>query len=267
MTFRFTLPTLIAAVFFLSAPAIAQDSTDSASLDSALSALHSGANQKALDELLVLLSETPHDPALLTNAGIAAARLEQWGLAAGLLRDAVEVAPTENAPRQALDFVLAKLPVKEISHSAEFWETYRENVLSGVSLYWLALIGAPLVLLVGLLVLRFIADRRRALVDEEPMPRVGPAHVAAILLLVLHLGLLMTKVMDRGQPRGTIIETKIAAHSAPDSQSPSLFELFAGLEVLILRENEAWAQVRYPGGPTGWIPKSALHFALAPAGG
>lgn len=277
MTFRIlfrNLALLATLSIFGAGTLLAQDTgtsvvanSDLPSFESALAALHNGDNQKALDELRVLLGQTPHDPALLTNAGIAAARLENWGLAAGLLRDAVEIAPSENASRQALDFVLEKLPVKEISHRAQFWEVYRQKVLTGIPLYALALIGAPLVLLVGLLVLRYIADRRRALLDEEPLPRIGFAHVAALLLLTLHLGLLLTKIIDRGQPRATITETKIAAHSAPDAGSPSLFELFAGFEVLVLRENEAWAQVRYPGGPTGWVPKSALHFALLPAGG
>lgn len=269
MTFRILFGRVAAltliGVIFAAGSAFAEDAAPS--FAGALTALHHGDNQKALDELRVLLNQTPDDPALLTNAGIAAARLEQWGLAAGLLRDAVELAPDESAPAQALDFVLEKLPVKEIPHRAEFWEVYRARVLSGVSLFALALVGAPILLLVGFLALRYIGDRRRALLDEEPLPRVGAVHVAALLLLSLHLGLLLTKLMDRGQPRGTVIQEKIAAHSAPDEQAPSLFELFAGLEVLILRENEAWVQVRYPGGPTGWIPRAALHFSVVSPGG
>lgn len=224
--------------------------------------------EKELDDLQVQLAQSPQDPVLLTNTGIAAARLERWGLAAGLLRDAVEVDPGLAAAQQALDFVLEKLPVKEIARSADMWEVYRAEFLSGISLYALFIVGAPLLLLVGLLALRFVTERRKALVDEDPLPRITWIHVLATFLLVIHVGLLLTKLIDRGQTRATITAEKILAHSAPDAEAPALFELFAGLEVLILRENEQWLQVRYPGGSAGWIERRAVRIsALATGGG
>lgn len=254
-------------VILASAPSLAQDSEagSPATFASALDALRKGESQNALDEFQVLLSRSPDDPALLTNAAIAAAQLNQLGLAAGLLRDSIELDPSSLQTRQALAFVMDKLPVKEIPHTVEFWELYRNQVLKGISLFALLAVGAPVLLLVGLLFLRWTAERRKAWADEEPLPPLRWIHGVAVILLALNLVLVISKLIDQGQVRGSILSPKIEARSAADASAPALFELFAGLEVLVLREKDDWVQVRYPGGPTGWVEKNALRISTISA--
>lgn len=275
MSQRLWLVLFLLSGFWLAHPpvSLAQSETPAAgpSFASALQALQTADYQKALDEFLILLQDKPKDPSLLTNGGIAAAQMGQLGLAASLLRDSAELNPDVIQTQQALAFVLDRLPVKEIPHNIESWEVFRTHVLTGIPLAALLLIGAPLILLVGLLFLRWIGDRRKALLHEETLPRLGWVHILAAVLLTFHLALVFAKLVDLGQPRGTILPEKTAARSAADPQAPALFELFAGFEVLVLRESgqgdQAWVQVRYPGGPTGWIEKKAVRVSVVSAVG
>jgi hypothetical protein len=59
-------------------------------------------------------------------------------------------------------------------------------------------------------------------------------------------------------PRATIIADKVSAQIAPGEGQNSLFELYAGFEVLLSNTTPGWTQVRYPGGLTGWVKNDSL---------
>ena len=64
--------------------------------------------------------------------------------------------------------------------------------------------------------------------------------------------------MDENTPRGTIVVEKVHVRAGPGEKEAQLFELFEGNEVLILRVDDDWAQIQFPGAFTGWIPQSAI---------
>jgi hypothetical protein len=55
-----------------------------------------------------------------------------------------------------------------------------------------------------------------------------------------------------------VVSEKTTVYSAPNDKSAALFDLFAGLEVVLDQSNDQWVQVTYPGALTGWIPKSSV---------
>lgn len=159
--------------------------------------LRQGKAEEALTNLQNVLQQVPHDPALLTNLGVAAARLEKWGLALSYLKEAKELGSTYPQTADAIAFVTSQLKVKEIPHQVELWEVFRTYVLQGLSLSALLILGAVLILLTGLLALRFINDRKKALVDEEPLPRIRFIHILSGILLVLCTTLTLAKLVDQ----------------------------------------------------------------------
>ena len=66
------------------------------------------------------------------------------------------------------------------------------------------------------------------------------------------------KLVDLQIPRGTVIADKTSVYSAPDEKSVALFDLYGGLEVILDSQKDSWVQVTYPGGLTGWIPKTSM---------
>lgn len=223
--------------------------------------LQKGDPHAALEIFKTLLQEKTNDPTLLTNAGIAASKSGLPGLAISFLRDSLQLNSDAIQTHQAIEFVETQLPVKEIPHNVEFWEIYRANVLNSLPLIPLLCLGAILTLLVGLLLLRWIADRKKAFQDDESLPRLKAIHFIAVSMFAIVMVLGLSKFVDVRQMRATVVPEKISTKSAADSEAPPLFELYAGLEVLVIREQGAWVQVRFPGGPTGWLERSAVRIS------
>jgi hypothetical protein len=108
------------------------------------------------------------------------------------------------------------------------------------------------------LLLRYFGARRRALLDEQPLPPFPTVGIVLSLGFFVMSFLAVAKAVDQSSLRGTVLPKKIEARSTPDAAGTVLFDLYEGLEVIVQQANDSWIQVTYPGGPTGWVPKSAV---------
>jgi hypothetical protein len=215
--------------------------------------------EQALANFKFALEKASDDPVVLTNAGIAAFDAGKKGWAVAFLRHAISVGSSPRETRRALDFALSQLETKEIPHDTLLWEAFRDNLLFGVSLPNLLFLLAACLLFFGIIWLRFMVARRRALANEEALPSLNILHVTSALLLFLGSGAVWAKVVDLSQVRATVVADKTTAATSPSREAPSLFDLFAGLEVIVQRSQNGWFQVQYPGGPTGWVANSDLY--------
>lgn len=196
----------------------------------------------------------------LVNLALAEFNLGEKGLAVALLRKAVDIDPNFSTSQAALNFILPQLDVKEIPHEIQWSETLRDSVLVPVSLNTYLGLTALFLFAAGWLGFQYIGRRKRALKEETALP--GFPVVAALALVgFLSFGFLTVyKTWDHQVPRGTVVTQKIAVLSAPDAQSPALFDLYSGLEVIVHQTQGDWAQVTYPGALSGWIPKGAVFL-------
>lgn len=217
-------------------------------------------SKSALESFREVLKQHPDDPAVLTNAGIAAQEAGAKGWAIAYLRHALTLGSTLRETKQALEFSLSTLQVKELPHEIEPWEKFRENVLVGISLPWLLFFNGGALLLCGVVWISFFRDRKRAEENEINYPPLRVIHWAASAVLAVSLTLVLCKILDLSEVRGTIVAEKIQAFSAPSTEAPSLFEITEGLEVIVQREDGKWLQIRYPGGPTGWVTTDQVHI-------
>ena len=199
-------------------------------------------------------------PLLLFNIGLTEHRLGKNGLALGIWRKALALKPGYRDANNAVGWVQSKLERSELPHDVEPWEALRTAALVPVALEHYVLASALSLLFGGWLCLRYFGRRRSARLDEKPMPSFPYGTTFLGLLFLAFTFLSFAKALDSQTLRGTIVPKKVEAHSSPDSNSTALFELFEGLEVIIRRTEKIgeseWAQVTYPGGSTGWIPKS-----------
>lgn len=194
----------------------------------------------------------------LVNLGMTEFHLGEKGMAVALLRKAQDLDPDFSTTQSALGFILPQLDVKEIPHEIQWSETLRGSVITTVSLNTYLGLTALFLFASGWLGFQYIGRRKRALKEETALP--GFPIVASIAIVgFLSFGFLtIYKTWDHQIPRGTVTVQKIAVLSAPDAKSPSLFDLYAGLEVIVRQSEGEWAQVTYPGALSGWIPKTSL---------
>lgn len=204
------------------------------------------------------LEKEPSNVQALTNLALVQFQLGQKGWAVALLRKAHDLNPDFSTPKASLDFILPQLDVKEIPHEIQMWESIRSHFVVPFSLSGFLALTALCLFATGWLWLQYIGKRREAFREEKPLPAFPLIPTIITLFFICVLALTLMKVVDQKMPRATIVSEKVTVYSAPGDQSVALFDLFAGLEVVIGQQNENWVQVTYPGALTGWVPKSSL---------
>ncbi len=204
------------------------------------------------------LNMEPENPVLLFNLGMVEMREGRTGFALGLWRKALAHSPRYSPADRAVTWAKTKLERAEIPHEVESWETFRERVLIHFPIDAFLLVTSIFFLAAGWLLLRHLGARRSARLDEKPMPSFPILGTACAVLFGLFALTTLAKAVDSQTIRGTIVEKKVEARSSPEADATPLFELYEGLEVIVKQSTGDWAQVTYPGGATGWIPKRAV---------
>jgi tetratricopeptide (TPR) repeat protein len=204
------------------------------------------------------LAKDPSQIVAWYDLGLTESRLGNAGLAMAFWRKALVLSPSFSQAKHALTYTRNKLEHADIPHDVEMWETLHADVLVYGSLVQFSFFTAIVFFMAAWFALKFIGARRRAILDEKPLPPF-PA-VASILSLafVTLFALTICKIVDDADLRATVIVKKIEAKALPDTTSTALFDLFEGLEVIVRQTRKEWVQVTYPGGATGWIPRAAL---------
>ncbi len=214
--------------------------------------------EQARESFAKSIEKDPNNLSALTNLALAEFQLGKKGYAVALLRKATNLDPDFSVPSAALKFILPQLDVKEIPHEIQLWENLRGQFLAPVPLTAYLILTALLLFTAGWTLLNYIGARKRALKEDALLPSFPSVGFILSLASIATLSLAMLKVYDFQVPRATVIAEKISVLSAPDDKAPALFELFGGLEVIILSTNQDWVQVNYPGALSGWLPKSAV---------
>jgi tetratricopeptide (TPR) repeat protein len=204
------------------------------------------------------LQKNPQSVQTLVNLALAQFQLGKKGEAVALLRKAQNLDPDFSTPQAALKFILPQLDVKEIPHEIQLWETVRSSFIVPFSMTAFLALNALAFFSTGWLFLVYFGKRRKALREDLPLPVFPLIPTVILAVFVSILGLTILKALDYRVPRGTIVSEKITVLSAPAEKSPSLFDLYAGLEVVLSSVEGDWVQVTYPGAMTGWIPKSSI---------
>jgi len=192
------------------------------------------------------------------DLGLTESRLGNAGLAMAFWRKALAISPTFSAAKYALGYTHAKLEHGDIPHDVETWESLHSDVLVYGSLVQFSFLTAIVFFLAAWLLLMFAGNRRRALLDEKPLPSFPITAILATVAFVSLLTLTICKAIDETDLRATVIVKKIEARALPDATSTPLFDLYEGLEVIVRQSRKEWTQVTYPGGATGWIPRDSL---------
>ncbi|MFN7729024.1 MAG: hypothetical protein ACK5P7_07705 [Bdellovibrio sp.] len=204
------------------------------------------------------LQAHPADVSILTNLALTHYRLGQRGWALGYARKALHVEPGFRDAEQLIEAIALEGKVRDLPRRIELWELLHQHILSAASTPLFATLLLLLLVASAWAWLSYLGVRRRALATEAGLPGFPFLPALFMVLLTVSLLLMLAKIKDAADARGTIVTEKVAALTAPSDQSPSLFELVEGLEVVIRKSEGDWLQVTFPGAMTGWIPKNSL---------
>lgn len=231
-----------------------------------LKLLNEGKVEEAKFKLSEFVEQNPRNAQALFNLGLAEFKLQNIGIAIGLWRRAMHFSPSLDSARQAIDFASDQLKVKALPHQVSYWEEVRKFILIHFSFLALSTVSL-LILTTGFWFLIGYFARRRKMMESDGVVSTSLPIAPSILTFIgLIMGSLsVMKIIDRNIARATIIEEKVFARASPGENQAELFELYEGLEVVVRNAQgdtprEGWVQVTYPGGSTGWIPRSSVLF-------
>lgn len=205
-----------------------------------------------------VLHTDPSHVVTLFDLGLIEQKEGRNGRALALWRKALVEAPEFSPARDAVRWTRKKLERAAIPHEVEMWEQLRESALAPVVLEKYVVLAAGLFALAVWLLLGHVGARRRARLDEKPMPSFPFVAVILVCAWLVFTGLTFAKLIDMQELRATIIDKKVEARSTPDASATILFDLYEGLEVIVQQTKDDWIQVTYPGGSTGWVPRTAV---------
>lgn len=228
--------------------------------DDGVAAIRKNEFQVARQTLQKSLALEPNRPAALYNLGLVEFRSGNEGLGIGLWRKALIISPGFVPARDALAWGLEKLP-RAFNRNAGFYESFRAAIIARVGMMDVLILVLLVSFFTGFLFLRYFGARRRALLDESPLPPFPVVAVVFSVLLATVLLISAIKAYDLTVVRATVLADRTPARTNPDSQAASLFDLFEGTEVVVRQSKGDWWQVSVPGGLTGWVPQDALFFS------
>ncbi len=204
------------------------------------------------------LSKEPNQLVAWYDLGICEQRLGNKGLATAYFRKALFLKPRLTEAATALAYTRKSLEKSDIPHEVEPWETLRSSVLIVTSVYQFAFLTLILFFIASWLLLLYVGHRRRSQLDEKPSPPFPFAGALTAVLFAVFFILSICKLIDDQDLRATVITKKIEAKALPDESSTALFDLYEGLEVIVQQTRQGWAQVTFPGGATGWVPRASI---------
>jgi tetratricopeptide (TPR) repeat protein len=257
---RFTnfLPLVFALSCFWTGAADASQAQAKASFQVGVEAFQKGDTKLARTSFQEALKQDPNQVVVLYNLGLAEQRAGKNGLAMGIWRKALALSPGFYPAEQAITWTRGKLERADIPHDVESWETLRNSVLASISMEKFEALTAILFFVFAWLALGYIGKRRRALLDEKPLPAPPFAPVIAGVLFAIVGLLAIAKAVDIQDLRATVVVKKVEARALPEDSATVLFDLYEGLEVIVRGSRQGWIQVTYPGGATGWVSRSSV---------
>ncbi len=184
-------------------------------------------------------------------------------------------AMTLNSSNSFAHSLLAEINKKyqppQIPHQISTVESLQKVGLKNVS-FDILFIGFLLFLAISLAVaLKLWIQRRKNQIESENNSSEKKQPVGAIVgfatlltMTSLFLFLVMIKWSDLSIPKAIVVNNNSSVQTASGGNQAIIFEAAAGTEVDVLKTDENFAQIRYPGAFSGWVAKKNLEILSYP---
>lgn len=174
-------------------------------------------------------------------------------------KKALSLNPKNQLAQDSLSHYSKKVEIPVIPHQISNLD-YVKSGISKVPLdAWLVM---SLILAFATLWLFFkniLLNRKNILENNFSTQKKWPAFAALFFALVI-LSASYVSFQDTYTTRALVIAEKAQVQTAPGENKPIIFELQSGQELEVLKFDQGYFQVRYPGAFSGWIKKTQLEI-------
>lgn len=214
--------------------------------------------EKASSHFKEALALQPDNTTVLVNLALAQFKLGQKPAAYASFKKALHIDPSFSVAQQGFEFMETQFQVREIPHRVDTYQRLRTYLVEPVSVLVPLVLSLTLLLVWGVQFFRFLGARKRAYQEGADPQGYSPYQIVLATLLAFSLFWIALFKYDSTIERGIVQVESVPVRSSPLLTSPEVLQLFGGLEVRILRKQDEWLQVEYPGSIAGWIPANSI---------
>lgn len=152
-----------------------------------------------------------------------------------------------------------KIEIPTIAHQITNFDNFK-SIVSKISLdAWLVLSLILIFSTLRLALKNILIRKKNLLANNFHTPSKLPLFLTTTLCLFV-ISMTYIRYQEAKTLRALVIVEKAQVQTAPGENMPIIFEAQAGLEIEVLKFEQGYFQVRYPGAFSGWIKKAQLEI-------
>ncbi len=203
----------------------------------------------------------PENTTVLVNLAATQYQLGLKTAAFAYYKKALYLDPSLSTAQQGLDFVKSQVQIREIPHRIETYQKTREYLIEPFSVFVPLILTTLLFAMWGARTLKYFGQKKRAYLAGENLPAYGFLNFILSILLIISFSWVGFFKFDSSLKRGLVKLENVSVKSSPLLTAPEILQIYGGLEVQILRHQDGWLQIEYPGSIAGWVePGSILEL-------
>lgn len=209
---------------------------------------------EAATALEKLVTQFPTDSHLLYDLGRVHYEKKDYAKALAYFRRSLQVNPWETSATEGILAAETALDLRALPQDLQLLESLHKFVFQSTpwELFLLLLCIAWVLLL--WFFLGWLQKRR-----NKALTTFSNIFLGGLFFLSFSLSILgYFKYKDLRIQRATVLASRVNALTFPGKDQLIVYSLQQGHEVIVLKQEEDWIFVQYPGRAAGWIPKDAV---------
>lgn len=167
---------------------------------------------------------------------------------------------SNNQPaRQSLEQYSKKIEIPVIARQITNFDNFKSAIKMASIDVWLVLSLILIFLTLWFSLKNVLTSKTNQLANNFSTAARWPIY-ALVITTTLVISISYVRYADSIIERGIVVSEKAQVQTAPGKNKSVIFEAPAGLELEVLKFDQGYYQIRYPGAFSGWIDSSQLEI-------
>jgi hypothetical protein len=167
--------------------------------------------------------------------------------------------PSNKLAHESFEVFSKKFEVPVIARQISSYDYLKQETAKLPLDAWCVLSLILIFLSLGLSLKAFVTNKKNQIAENFLTLSRWPIY-STIIITLLVISITYVRYLQSETPHAIIIAERAQVQTAPGENKPVIFEAQAGLELEVLKFDQGYFQVRYPGAFAGWINKSQLEI-------
>jgi tetratricopeptide (TPR) repeat protein len=167
--------------------------------------------------------------------------------------------PSNKLAHESFEVFSKKFEVPVIARQISSYDYLKQEAAKLPLDAWCILSLILIFVSLGLSLKTFVTHKKNQIAENFLSLSRWPIY-STLTITLLVISITYVRYLANEIPHAIIIAERAQVQTAPGENKPVIFEAQAGLELEVLKFDQGYFQIRYPGAFTGWINKSQLEI-------